>query len=180
MTTMNPSKKRRAFLMGVGSILDLRGVATYRRMQALMPPPTPRRTFQQASRATGQQFQQTLASAHNSFSNSLNQNFPDPDTSAALRDRAPEVYEAWLRTTEDTIETDNYVRRAEVDNPRKMATRGLAVGAVVVLALFALAAYAIWLRQQWLAGFLVTIDVAVLASIFTGNTPPPRKGGEDS
>ncbi|WP_168160736.1 hypothetical protein [Corynebacterium sp. HMSC08A12] len=41
MTTTNPSK-RRAFLTGVGSILDLQGAATYRRMQSLMPPPAPR------------------------------------------------------------------------------------------------------------------------------------------
>jgi|GEM_PF-3420639 len=131
---------------------------------------------------TGEPLYGTAVPASVSFSaqlvqQQLNQNYPDPDTSADLRKKAPEVYEAWLQTTRETIETDNYVRRAEVDNPRKMATRGLIVGAIVVLALFALAAYATYLHQQWLAGFLVTIDVVLLASIFTGNNP--QKNGGD-
>ncbi|MCZ9305305.1 hypothetical protein ACN4DW_05545 [Corynebacterium macclintockiae] len=51
MTTTNPSK-RRAFLTGVGSILDLQGAATYRRMQSLMPPPSAE-DFPQRSIGTG-------------------------------------------------------------------------------------------------------------------------------
>ena len=134
---------------------------------------------------TGEPLYGTAVPANVSFSaqlvqQQLNQNYPDPDTSAELREKAPEVYEAWLQTTRQTIETDNYVRKAEVDNPRKMATRGLVVGAIVVLALFALAAYATYLRQQWLAGFLVTIDVVLLASIFTGNTAPKKGDGGGS
>ena len=34
------SKNRKAFLIGVGSLIDLRGVATYEAMQDLMPDPT--------------------------------------------------------------------------------------------------------------------------------------------
>lgn len=131
---------------------------------------------------TGEPLYGTAVPANVSFSaqlvqQQLTQNYPDPDTSAELKNKAPEVYQAWLQTTRETIETDNYIRRAEVDNPRKMATRGLIVGAIVVLALFALAAYATYLKQQWLAGFLVTIDVVLLASIFTGNNPPNRDNG---
>lgn len=37
--TTSRSKNRRAFLIGVGSLIDLRGVATYEAMQDLMPSP---------------------------------------------------------------------------------------------------------------------------------------------
>lgn len=45
MTTLNPRKKRRAFLTGLGSILDLNGQTTYRRAQKLLPPPAPQRNM---------------------------------------------------------------------------------------------------------------------------------------
>ena len=38
MTLMNPHQ-RKAFLTGIGSILDLQGTTTYNRIQKLMPPP---------------------------------------------------------------------------------------------------------------------------------------------
>lgn len=42
MTTipaMTRAAKRRALMIGLGSLLDLRGIATYRAMQDLMPSP---------------------------------------------------------------------------------------------------------------------------------------------
>lgn len=65
--------------------------------------------------------------------------FPDADTAAELRDKAPEVYDAWIETTQSTIETDNYVRRAAADNPRQIATVGQVSGIIAVLGLFVLA-----------------------------------------
>lgn len=99
----------------------------------------------------------------------ITQNFPDPETSEELRTRAPEVYQAWVRTTADTINTDNYVRRRAVDNPRKIAILGQVVGLVAVLAVFSLAGYAVHENQPWLAGFLCSVNVVMLAGAFTGN-----------
>ncbi|GAB6953169.1 hypothetical protein JCM12107_21500 [Corynebacterium simulans] len=48
MTTLNPRKKRRAFLTGLGSVLDLNGQTTYRRAQKLLPTPAPRRNMNEA------------------------------------------------------------------------------------------------------------------------------------
>lgn len=39
MVPRTRSKSRRAFLIGVGSLIDLNGVATYEAMQELMPDP---------------------------------------------------------------------------------------------------------------------------------------------
>jgi hypothetical protein len=38
--TLTRSRHRRAFLIGVGSLIDLNGIATYEAMQELMPDPT--------------------------------------------------------------------------------------------------------------------------------------------
>lgn len=97
------------------------------------------------------------------------QTFPDPDTAAELRNKAPEVYRAWIETTKATIDTDNYVRRAAVDNPRDMARLGQILGIVAVLALFGLAAWAAFLDLPWLAAFLGGINVVGLATAFVRN-----------
>lgn len=47
MTRKNPRKTRRGLLTGVGSLFDLEGSTTYRRMQEMMPPPPPRRSINQ-------------------------------------------------------------------------------------------------------------------------------------
>lgn len=103
------------------------------------------------------------------------QTFPDPDTAAELRSKAPEVYEAWLETTRETIETDNYVRRAAVDNPREIASRGQLLGFISVLALFVLAGWAAYLDLPWLAAFLGGINVVGLATAFLRNRSSENK-----
>lgn len=74
MSILNPSTKSRAFLTGFGSLIDIRGDSTYRRMQKLTPS-TPVRDFPAVARSTGQQFRQ---------------NFPAPETSEDLRGQASE------------------------------------------------------------------------------------------
>lgn len=58
--TTNTSVK--AFLTGFGSVLDLRGETTYRRMQELTPD-VPRRTFQEVSASTALRFRQNSRSS---------------------------------------------------------------------------------------------------------------------
>ena len=55
---MSIQMKRRALMTGIGSLLDLRGAATYQRMQVITPP-APRRTLSQAAQSTGQTFRRT-------------------------------------------------------------------------------------------------------------------------
>ena len=44
--------RRRAFLLGVGSLMDLRGEATYREMREMMPEPEPSNLNTSLLRAT--------------------------------------------------------------------------------------------------------------------------------
>lgn len=61
MKIPKPSPSVKAFLTGMGSIIDLRGEETYRRMQELTPS-APRRTFQEVSAETALQFRQSFRS----------------------------------------------------------------------------------------------------------------------
>lgn len=79
------------------------------------------------------------------------------------------MYEAWIETTKSTIDTDNYVRRAAVDNPRDIARRGQILGVVAVVVLFVLAGWVAFLDLPWLAAFLGGINVVGLATAFVRN-----------
>lgn len=104
------------------------------------------------------------------------QYYPDPEVAEQLRERAPEVYDAWLKTTKSSIDTDNYVRRQTVDNSYKMASRGQFLGIISVVAVLLLAGWCAYLDKPWLAGFLVAIDVVALAAVFA---PSKEKSSSD-
>ncbi|MDO5670842.1 MAG: phage holin family protein [Corynebacterium sp.] len=111
----------------------------------------------------------------NLFHQQVVQSFPDPLTARELKEHAPEVYEAWIETTKQTIATDNHIRRAYVDNPRRIAMRGQLLGLIAVLGVLALAGFAAWLDHPWLAGVLVAIDVVALAAVFNSGSSPRRQ-----
>jgi len=96
----------------------------------------------------------------------LTQYFPDPATAKELKTSAPEVYAAWIETTKETIATDNYMRRASVDNSLKVAQRGQTMGLIAVVAVLILAGFCAFLDHPWLAGFLCTVDLVALAAVF--------------
>ncbi|GEM_PF-2324274 len=50
MKNWNRKTKRRALLTGVGSLMDLQGETTYRRVQSMMPPPKRAVTVDQLAR----------------------------------------------------------------------------------------------------------------------------------
>ncbi len=105
------------------------------------------------------------------------QYYPDPDTASELKSKAPEVYNAWISTTKSSIETENYVRKATVDNAAAIAKRGQIIGFLSVVLVLLLAAYCAYLDRPWLAGFLVAIDVVALAAVFAPrNESAPEEG----
>lgn len=108
------------------------------------------------------------------------QYYPDPDTSAELKIKAPEVYDAWIATTKSSIETDNYVRKATVDNTASIAKRGQIIGFFSVIFVLILAGYCAWLDKPWLSGFLVAIDVVALAAVFAPRNDDSTNGGTQS
>ncbi len=55
-----------------------------------------------------------------------------------LREKAPELYDLWLRIAQDKAETDNYVHRAPYEVPERLAHSGRprALGAMIVVLAF--------------------------------------------
>ena len=49
---------------------------------------------------------------------------PSAEQAATLRERAPEVYEAWIHITRQKAETEAYVQRAQYEVPERLAQSG--------------------------------------------------------
>jgi hypothetical protein len=94
-----------------------------------------------------------------------------------LREFDVRAYEMQLRRMERQHEHDLVIETASVERPGKIATRGQYLALLVVLSVLALAAYALYLHEPWLAGVLGAIDLIGLASVFNFSNfsaGPPR------
>jgi len=69
-------------------------------------------------------------------------------------------------------EHDLAMERASVERPGKIATRGQYLAVVVVVSVLALAGYALYLHEPWLAGVLGAIDLIGLAAVFNVSNRP--------
>ncbi len=49
---------------------------------------------------------------------------PSAEQAVLLREKAPELYDLWLRIAQDKAETDNYVHRAPYEVPERLAHSG--------------------------------------------------------
>ena len=83
-----------------------------------------------------------------------------------LREFDPQAYVLQLRRMERQHEHDLAMGRAAVERPGKIATRGQYLALLVVLSVLALAGYAVYMHEPWLAGVLGAIDLIGLAAVF--------------
>lgn len=109
----------------------------------------------------------------------LNQQYPDVDTAAALREKAPEAYKVWLETIQHNNQTENHIRVASVDNPKRIASAAQITGLIAVLAVLALAAFALYLDKPWFATIIAALDIVGLAAVFAGNSNPIKPTHSD-
>src|SRR6266704_2926571 len=49
---------------------------------------------------------------------------PSADQAAELRERAPEVYQAWIDIARQKANTDDYIQRAQYEVPERLARTG--------------------------------------------------------
>jgi hypothetical protein len=98
---------------------------------------------------------------------------PAVDEAAALRERAPELYDLWLKIAQDRAATGNYVRRAPYEVPERLAQSGRprAVSSLVVVLAFC--GYLAWLGGPgpYLAGLIAVFDLIVMLGLFFGLRP---------
>jgi hypothetical protein len=91
---------------------------------------------------------------------------PDAAGIAELKRADPKAYSMWLRLTEKRANHDMWIEKAPIRTPARIARTGQLLGLVAVLAVLALAGYALYNHEPWVAGFLAAIDVVALAAVF--------------
>jgi hypothetical protein len=98
---------------------------------------------------------------------------PSADQAADLRERAPEVYQAWVDIARQKADTENYIQRAQYDAPERVARTGRpwAVGSLVLVLGFC--AYVASLGQSgiYVAGIIAAIDLVAMLGLFFGIRP---------
>lgn len=179
---------RKAFLIGVGSLIDLRGIATYEAMQDLMPDPelTPLgRIYSEDERGSGSpEFIERVASVvlarieqHQHIH--LPEQAPDAAQLEELKRRAPEAYQLWIETTRKRVDHDIWRSKKATRQPYLLASLGQWLGLMAVLAVLVLAGFAVHYGHGVVAGVLGVVDIIGLAAVFNGNQgrrrdrPPP-------
>jgi hypothetical protein len=103
---------------------------------------------------------------------------PAVDEAVALRERAPELYDLWLRIAQDRAATGNYVQRAPYEVPERLAQSGRprAVSSLVVVLAFC--GYLAWLGGPgpYIAGLIAVLDLIVMLGLFFGLRPEHLPG----
>lgn len=100
---------------------------------------------------------------------------PSADQAASLRERAPEVYEAWIDIARQKADTEAYIQRAQYEVPERLARSGRpwAIGALLLVLGFC--AYVASLRGSaiYVAGIIAGLDLVTMLSLFFGFRPSP-------
>jgi hypothetical protein len=103
---------------------------------------------------------------------------PSVEEAVALRERAPELYDLWLRIAQDRAATGNYVQRAPYEVPERLASSGRprAVSSLVVVLAFC--GYLAWLGGPgpYIAGLIAVLDLIVMLGLFFGLRPEHLSG----
>ena len=101
------------------------------------------------------------------------QEMPSVDQAVVLREKAPELYDLWLKIAQDKAATANYVQRAPYEVPERLAASGRprALGALVVVLAFC--GYLAWLGGPglYLGGLIAVLDLVVMLGFFFGLRP---------
>lgn len=79
------------------------------------------------------------------------------------------MYALWIETTRSRNEHELWASRKSIRQPYLLASLGQWLGLTAVLAVLALAAYAVFLGSPILAGVLGVVDIIGLAAVFNGN-----------
>lgn len=103
----------------------------------------------------------------------------------ALRERAPELYDLWLRIAQDRSATGNYVQRAPYEIPERLAQSGRPRALLALIVVLAFCGYLAWLGGPgpYIAGLIAIADLLAMLSLFFGLRPdqlatartPPKK-----
>lgn len=103
---------------------------------------------------------------------------PAVDEAVALRERAPELYDLWLKIAQDRAATGNYVRRAPYEVPERLAQSGRPRAVSSLIVVLAFCGYLAWLGGPgpYIAGLIAVLDLIVMLGLFFGLRPEHLSG----
>jgi hypothetical protein len=115
---------------------------------------------------------------------------PPAEQAAALREKAPEVYQTWVDIARLKAETESYVQKAQYDVPAKLGRTGRPWALVALFAVLGFCAYVASLRGTgiYVSGIIAAIDLFSMLGLFFGLRPElmssrereVKKGNEES
>jgi hypothetical protein len=101
---------------------------------------------------------------------------PDPDQAAQLREKAPELYHAYIRIAEQRAATESYVQRAPFEVPERLARSGRPWALTALIVVLAFCGYLASLggAAQYIAGVIAAFDIVAMLALFFGLNPDAR------
>jgi hypothetical protein len=107
---------------------------------------------------------------------------PSADQAAELREKAPEVYQAWIDIARQKADTESYIQRAQYEVPERLARTGRpwALGALVVVLIFCGYVASLGGSGIYVGGIIAALDLAALLGLFFGFRPGAALGSRRS
>jgi len=102
---------------------------------------------------------------------------PSADEAAALKEKAPEAYELWLKLAEKKANDDAALERLPYDHPLTLARRGQWFGIVALITVLGFCGYLVSRGggAVYLAGALAALDlVAIIGTFMAIRSEPPK------
>lgn len=98
---------------------------------------------------------------------------PSVDEAVALREKAPELYDLWLKIAQERAATGNYVQRAPYEVPERLAQSGRPRALSSLVVVLAFCGYLAWLGGPgpYIAGLIAVFDLVIMLSLFFGLRP---------
>lgn len=101
------------------------------------------------------------------------QDTPPAEQAIMLRDKAPELYDLWLKIAQEKAATSNYVQRAPYEVPERLAQSGRprALSAMIVVLAFCGYLASLGGPGPYIGGLIAIFDLLVMLALFFGLRP---------
>jgi len=101
------------------------------------------------------------------------QDTPPAEQAIMLRDKAPELYDLWLKIAQEKAATSNYVQRAPYEVPERLAQSGRprALSAMIVVLAFCGYLASPGGPGPYIGGLIAILDLLVMLALFFGLRP---------
>jgi hypothetical protein len=101
------------------------------------------------------------------------QDTPPAEQAIMLRDKAPELYDLWLKIAQEKAATSNYIQRAPYEVPERLAQSGRprALSAMIVVLAFCGYLASLGGPGPYIGGLIAILDLLVMLALFFGLRP---------